>query len=105
MNSHKGYYGCIILKEKMRQNVGSLLNEAGKVEKKDVVKTETFHSFLTLFLTAKIFFQESQTLGIREKVWKKEDLPSVEEDDLRPCTNCIHTDLLVILYLDFSKAT
>lgn len=70
-----------------------------------MVKTETFNSLFTLFLIVKIFFQESQTLEIREKVWKKEDLPSVEEDDLRQCINWIHTDLLDILYLDFSKGT
>lgn len=62
--------------------MGSLLNEAGKMEKKDMVKTETFNSLLILFLIPKIFFQESQTFGIREKKsGKKEDLPSVEEDD------------------------
>lgn len=102
-SSHKGYYGCIILKGKVSQNMGSLLNGAGKVEKKDMVKIEIFNSLFTLFLTAKIFLHKSQTLETREKVWSKEDLPSAEEDDLRQCINWTHTNLLDIL--DFSEAT
>lgn len=53
------------------------------MEKKDMVKIETFNFLFTLFFTAKIFLQEWQTLEIREKDWSKVDLPSEEEDNLR----------------------
>lgn len=72
---------CISLRGKVSQDMGSyMLNGAGKVEK-DMVKIETFNSLFVLFLTVKIFLQESQTLEIREKVWNNKDLHSVEEDN------------------------
>lgn len=38
--------------------MGSLLHGTGDVEKKDMVKIETFNFLFTLFFTAKIFLQE-----------------------------------------------
>ena len=40
-------------------------------------------TFFASVFTAKASPQESQTLEVREKVWRKQDLPLVEEDRVR----------------------
>ncbi|GAB0180066.1 mitochondrial enolase superfamily member 1 [Grus japonensis] len=56
-DNKKGFFKYISSKRKARENVGPLLNEASP--------------------------QESQTLEVGEKVWRKEDLPLVKEDRVR----------------------
>ncbi|GAB0205233.1 mitochondrial enolase superfamily member 1 [Grus japonensis] len=46
-------------------------------------KVELLNAFFALVFTAKAGPQESQTLEAGEKVWRKEDLPLVEEDRVR----------------------
>ena len=51
--------------------------------KKDTEKAEVFITFFIQVCTGKTALQESQTSETRGNVWRKEDLPSVEEDQVR----------------------
>lgn len=79
----KGFYKYIINKKKPRESVSLLLN----VRKDPVMKaTEKAKVFSTFFIN-KACFQESQNPENSGKVWSKEDLLSVEEDQARQCLN------------------
>lgn len=65
------------------ERVGTLLNEAWAVVKKNMEKPEILNALFTLFFTIKICLRESQTPETRQKVWNKEDLPSMEQDQIR----------------------
>ncbi|GAB0184165.1 mitochondrial enolase superfamily member 1 [Grus japonensis] len=49
----------------------------------DIEKVELLNAFFASVFTAKASPQESQTLGVGEKVWRKEDFPLVKEDQVR----------------------
>ncbi|GAB0187639.1 mitochondrial enolase superfamily member 1 [Grus japonensis] len=68
---------------KTRENVDPLPNEVGALVTEDTEKAELLNAFFALIFTAKTSPQESQTLEVGEKVWRKEDLPLVEEDWVR----------------------
>ncbi|GAB0204864.1 mitochondrial enolase superfamily member 1 [Grus japonensis] len=82
-DNKKGFFKSISSKRKTRENVGPLLNEVGALVTEDTEKTELLSAAFASIFTAKAGPQESQTLEVREKVWRKEDLPSVEEDRVR----------------------
>ncbi|GAB0186866.1 mitochondrial enolase superfamily member 1 [Grus japonensis] len=66
-------------KRKTRENAGSLLNGAGALVMEDTEKAELLNAFFASVCTAKAGPQESQTLEVGKKVWRKEDFPLVKE--------------------------
>lgn len=59
-----------------------LLNGAGELVINGMEKVEVLTVIFASDLTNKITLQESQALETRGKVWNKEDLPSVKEDQI-----------------------
>ncbi|GAB0195017.1 mitochondrial enolase superfamily member 1 [Grus japonensis] len=82
-DNKKGFFKYINSKRKTRENVGLLLNEVGALVMGDTEKAELLNAFSASVFTAKAGPQESQTLEVGQKVWRKEDLPLVEEDRVR----------------------
>jgi len=66
-----------------RDNVGPLLKEVGVMVREDAEKAELLNAFFASVFTAKFSPQASQTPEVREKGYRKEDLPSVEQNCVR----------------------
>ncbi|KAK4815465.1 hypothetical protein QYF61_002924 [Mycteria americana] len=67
---------------KARENAGPLLNKGEALVTQDVEKAEVLNtSFISVF-TGNIGLQESQVPETRGKVWRNEDFPLVEEDQV-----------------------
>ncbi|GAB0187214.1 mitochondrial enolase superfamily member 1 [Grus japonensis] len=79
-DNKKGFFKYISSKRKTRENVDRLLNDVGALVTEDTEKAELLNAAFASVFTAKASPQESQTLEVREKVWRKEDFPLVEED-------------------------
>jgi len=71
--------------------VGLLLNEVGALVTEDAEKAELLIVFFDSGFTAKACSQTSQSLQVREKACRKEDLPLVEEDCVRHHLNKLET--------------
>ncbi|GAB0199938.1 mitochondrial enolase superfamily member 1 [Grus japonensis] len=82
-DSKKGFFKYISSKRKTRENVGTLLNVVGALVMEDTEKAELMNDAFASVFTAKAGPQETQTLEVGEKVWRKEDLPLVKEDRVR----------------------
>jgi len=82
-DNKKGCFNYISSKWKTRENVGPLLNEVDALVVGDAEKAELLNAFFASVCTAKAGPQASQSLEVREKAWRKEDLPLVEEDWVR----------------------
>ncbi|GAB0181301.1 mitochondrial enolase superfamily member 1 [Grus japonensis] len=82
-DNNKGVCKYISSKRKTRENVGLLLNEVGALAMEDTEKVGLLDTFFVSVFTAKAIPQESQTLEVRQKVWRKEDFPLVKEDWVR----------------------
>ncbi|GAB0177880.1 mitochondrial enolase superfamily member 1 [Grus japonensis] len=75
----KGFFKYITSKRKTKENVDMLLNEVGALVMEDTDREGgVTNCLLCLSLYAKVGPQESRTLEVREKVWRKEDVPVVE---------------------------
>ena len=79
----KGFYRYINSKRKTSENVGPLLNGAVDLVTNDTEKAKVLSAAFTLVFTGKTGLQESQAPETRGKVWNKEDLTLVEEDQVR----------------------
>uniref|UniRef100_A0A8B9PGQ4 Reverse transcriptase domain-containing protein n=1 Tax=Apteryx owenii TaxID=8824 RepID=A0A8B9PGQ4_APTOW len=82
-DNKKGFFKYISSKRKTRENVGPLLNGVGALVTKDAEKAELLNAFFASVFTGQASPQEPQTLEAREKVWRKEDFPLVEEEWVR----------------------
>ncbi|GAB0189052.1 mitochondrial enolase superfamily member 1 [Grus japonensis] len=82
-DNKKDFFKYISSIMKTRENVGPLLNEVGALVMEDTEKVELLYVAFASVFSAKADPQESQTLEAGEKVWRKEDLPLVEEDRVR----------------------
>lgn len=81
---HKQVYRCNNSKRKTRENVGSPISGAGDHVTKNMERSMFLITFYALVFTGKICLQESWA---PEKVWNKDDLPLVEEDQVREHLN------------------
>lgn len=77
----KGFYKYLKSKRKTEENVGPLLNGAGKLGTNNMAKV--LNAFFASVFASKTGLQESQAPQTRGKVWNKEDLPSMEKDQVR----------------------
>ncbi|GAB0175927.1 mitochondrial enolase superfamily member 1 [Grus japonensis] len=94
-DNKKGFFKYISSKRRTRENVDPLLNEVSALVTKDPGKAELLNAFFASVFTAKASPQESQMLEVKEKVWRKEDLPLVEDDQIREhlCKFDIHKSM------------
>ena len=63
--------------------MGPLLNELGALVTKDTEKAELLNAFFTSVFTAKSSPPESLTFRTREEIWRNENFPLVEVDQVR----------------------
>ena len=82
-DNKKGLFKYISSKKKTRENAGPLLNEVGALVRENTEKVKLLNAFFASVFIANASCQESQTLQVGEKIWRKEDLPLVEEDRVR----------------------
>ncbi|GAB0206869.1 mitochondrial enolase superfamily member 1 [Grus japonensis] len=82
-DNKKGFYKYISDKRKARENVGLLLNGAGALVTQDMEKSEVLNAAFASVYSSKTGLQESQVPETKAKGWSKEDLPLVEEDQIR----------------------
>jgi len=75
--------GLLQVHQQQTEDQGPLLNEVGALVMEDTKKAELLNAFFASVFTAKAAPQESQSLEVRKKVWRKEDLPLLEEDQVR----------------------
>lgn len=59
----------------------------GKMVTNDMGKVEVIYNFFASIFTGNIGLQESQASETRRKVWSKEEVPSVDEDQVREHLN------------------
>jgi len=72
-------------KRKTRENVGPLLNEKGDLITQEMEKAEVLNAAFASVFTSKIDPWESQGPETNGKGWNKEDIPLVEEDQVKEC--------------------
>lgn len=78
----KSFYRCIGSKRKTGKNVGPLLNGVENLVTKDAKQAEVLGVFFASVFTC---LQEPQACETRGKVWSREDLPMLEEDQTMQC--------------------
>ena len=63
--------------------MGPLLNEMGDLVTQDMEKADVLNAFFASAFTSKTGLQESQVPATRGKGWIKDDVPLVEEDQVK----------------------
>ncbi|GAB0189207.1 mitochondrial enolase superfamily member 1 [Grus japonensis] len=82
-DNKKEFFKYISSQRKTRENVDPPVNEVGALVMGHTEKAELLNAAFASVFTAKVSPQETQTLEAGEKVLRKEDLPLVEEDQVR----------------------
>jgi len=82
-DNKKGFFKYISSNQKTRENVGPLLNKMGALVTEDTEKAKLLNAFFASVFPAEAGPQASQPLEVREKAWRKENLPLIEEDQVR----------------------
>jgi len=59
------------------------MNEVGALVMEDTEKAELLNAFFASVVTAKAGPQESQSLAVREKAWRRADHPFLKDDWIR----------------------
>lgn len=78
-----GFYKYIGDNRKTRKNVGPLLNEAEDLFTQNMVKAEVLNDFFLSVFISKTSLQEPKVSETRRKVWSKEDISLMGEDQIR----------------------
>ena len=86
-SNRKSFYRYISSKKKARINVGLLLNVARNLVSKGMQKAEILNVFFTLVFTYLNCLNVSQAPVSCGKVWNKDDLSPVKEDQVREHLN------------------
>lgn len=86
-DNKKAFCKHINRKRQTRENLAPLLNGAGAMVTKYMEKAEVVNAFFASVVTCKTSTQEPQALETRMEVWSKEDLHSVEENQVREQLN------------------
>ena len=73
--------------------MGPLVNEVGALVAKDTQKAELLNAFFASAFTAKTSPLESLSFGTREEIWRNEDFPLVEEDQVRDLLGKLDTHI------------
>ena len=63
--------------------MGLLLDGAGTLARENTERAKVLHAFFISVFTGETGLQESQAPKTRGKVWSKEDLPLVQESQVR----------------------
>lgn len=79
-DNKKSFFKYISGKRKNGDNVVPLLTKQGALVTKDAERTELLNAFFASAFTVRTSPQESQTLELKKKAWKKEDSLLVSED-------------------------
>ncbi|GAB0183275.1 hypothetical protein GRJ2_000792800 [Grus japonensis] len=82
-DNKKGFCKYIGDKRKTMENVGPLLNKTEDLLIQDMEKVEVLNATFTSVFTSKSGLQKSQVPETKGKVWSKDDVPLVEDDQVR----------------------
>lgn len=83
----KKVYKHVNSKTKTRENIGPLLKGGGELVTKNMEKAKVSNATFALDLTIKTSLQEPPGPGDERKVCSKDNLPLVDEDELREYLN------------------
>ncbi|CAM5095950.1 unnamed protein product [Natator depressus] len=79
-SNKKGFFRYVSNKKKVKESVGPLLNEGGKLVTEDVEKANVLNAFFASVFTNKV---SSQTAALGSTAWGGGDQPSVEKEVVR----------------------
>ncbi|CAM5115729.1 unnamed protein product [Eretmochelys imbricata] len=79
-SNKKGFFRYVSVKKKVKESVGPLLNEGGKLVTEDVEKASVLNAFFASVFTNKV---SSQTTALGSTAWGGGDQPSVEKEVIR----------------------
>lgn len=88
----KGLFKYVNSKRKMRENAGFLFNRETALVTANAEKGEMVNIDLASVFTSKTAFWTFQIMVARDKVWRKDAFPMVEEGSEIIYTKSMHTD-------------
>lgn len=76
-----------------REKLNPLLYVVGDLVEKNMEMNETLTAFFTMVSTDKACLKQSRATKICSKVWRKEDMPFVGEDQTKTYLNWMYTSM------------